>query len=126
MEHMNDTSAASLADLDAYVQAVEQVRTAAAAYYADGSSPLDDESFDRLMRGIERYEAEHPEEHVSTSPTAQVAAGALGPGQIAFSTPMLSLDNVFDAAELDQWGTGLEKRIGHPPLGFHPRTWHIR
>ncbi|MCX4703957.1 hypothetical protein OG252_49600 [Streptomyces sp. NBC_01352] len=46
------TPAAQIVDSAAYAQAVETVVKAAAAYYADGTSPMDDDTYDRLVRGI--------------------------------------------------------------------------
>ncbi|WP_323189407.1 NAD-dependent DNA ligase LigA [Kitasatospora sp. NBC_00240] len=116
---MTDAPAAVLTDYDTYLLAVEQARTAAAAYYGDGTSPMDDESYDRLTRGIAAYEASHPEGVSSDSPTDKVAAGALAGGDVTHSTPMLSLDNVFNLDELSRWGAGVDKRLGRPVRNYH-------
>ncbi|MGW2964512.1 hypothetical protein ACWDGI_39490 [Streptomyces sp. NPDC001220] len=55
------TPAAEIVDTAAYTQAVEEAVGAAAAYYAGGTSPLDDDAYDRLVRSIAAYEAGHPE-----------------------------------------------------------------
>ncbi|WP_436790891.1 NAD-dependent DNA ligase LigA [Yinghuangia sp. YIM S10712] len=116
---MDTAPAAVLADRAAYVEAVEQVRVAAAAYYGDGTSALDDDAFDRLMRGIALYEEAHPGDAVAESPTGQVAAGAVAGGDVVHTIPMLSLDNIFDHDGLLRWGTGLARRLGREPQGFH-------
>lgn len=108
-----------VADRAAYLEAVEQVRVAAAAYYGDGTSPLDDDAFDRLLRGIAAYEAAHPEDVVAQSPTRLVAAGAVADGDVVHTVPMLSLDNVFGRDDLERWGAGLARRLGGEPRGFH-------
>ncbi|MGW0662958.1 NAD-dependent DNA ligase LigA [Streptodolium elevatio] len=108
-----------VADRAAYLEAVEQVRAAAAAYYGDGTSALDDDAFDRLMRGIAAYEAAHPEDLVPQSPTGLVAAGAVPDGDVVHTVPMLSLDNVFGKEDLERWGAGLARRLGAEPRGFH-------
>ncbi|MCM2430951.1 NAD-dependent DNA ligase LigA [Streptomyces sp. RKAG337] len=109
----------ALYDHAAYLQAVEKAIDAAAAYYRDGTSALDDETFDQLMRDIADYEERHPEHRFADSPTGKVAAGALDGGEVRHATPMLGLNNVFDYDELTRWGQGLAKRIGCAPRGFH-------
>ncbi|WP_433438370.1 NAD-dependent DNA ligase LigA [Nonomuraea sp. CA-141351] len=102
-----------LADDTAYAEAVQLAVDSAAAYYADGTSTLDDDAYDRLVRGIQAYEEEHPESVLSSSPTGKVAAGA-AVGDVAHTVPMLSLDNVFGAEQLVDWAAGVERRLGRP------------
>ncbi|WP_457514481.1 NAD-dependent DNA ligase LigA [Streptomyces sp. TE33382] len=106
-------SAVVLADAAAYAAAVEQASQAAAAYYATGESPLDDDAYDRLARGIAAYEDAHPEEVLAASPTGRVAGGG-AVGDIPHTVPMLSLDNVFSAEQFVTWTASLERRIGRP------------
>ncbi|MEU6355285.1 NAD-dependent DNA ligase LigA [Streptomyces sp. NPDC047072] len=70
------TPTAQIVDAAAYAQAVQDAVTAAAAYYAGGASPLDDDAYDRLVRGIAAWEAEHPDEVLPDTPTGKVAGGA--------------------------------------------------
>ncbi|MGN9781019.1 NAD-dependent DNA ligase LigA [Nonomuraea sp. ZG12] len=102
-----------LPDHAAYVAAVQLAVDANAAYYGAGESSLDDDSYDRLFRGIQAYEAEHPDEVVPDSPTSKVAGGAVV-GDVPHTVPMLSLDNVFSAEALVKWVAGLERRLGRP------------
>ncbi|MEE1794503.1 NAD-dependent DNA ligase LigA [Streptomyces sp. BE308] len=106
-------SAVVLADASSYAAAVEQASQAAAAYYATGESPLDDDAYDRLARGIAAYEDAHPQEVLAASPTGKVAGGA-AVGDIPHTVPMLSLDNVFSAEQFATWTVSLERRIGRP------------
>ncbi|MGW2528773.1 NAD-dependent DNA ligase LigA [Streptomyces sp. NPDC001595] len=105
-------SAAQLPDAAAYVQAVEQAAAAAAAYYQGGTSPLDDDAYDRLARAIAAYEAEHPEQVLPDSPTGKVAGGAVE-GDVPHTVAMLSLDNVFSDEEFTAWAASLARRVGH-------------
>ncbi|MFF3290856.1 NAD-dependent DNA ligase LigA [Streptomyces sp. NPDC003023] len=105
--------AAVLADPAAYAGAVETATRAAAAYYGSGESALDDDAYDRLVRGIAAYEREHPEEISPASPTGKVAGGAVV-GDVPHTVPMLSLDNVFSAEQLVAWTASVERRIGRP------------
>ncbi|MEU9321383.1 NAD-dependent DNA ligase LigA [Streptomyces sp. NPDC048295] len=106
-------SAVVLADTAAYAAAVEEATKAAAAYYATGESTLDDDAYDRLVRGIAAYEQEHPQEVLDASPTGKVAGGA-AVGDVPHTVPMLSLDNVFSADQFVTWTASLERRIGRP------------
>ncbi|MEU9859970.1 NAD-dependent DNA ligase LigA [Streptomyces sp. NPDC047971] len=107
------TTTPVLADAAAYAQAVEDARQAAAAYYAGGTSPLDDDAYDRLGRAIAAWESAHPDQVRADSPTGKVAGGAVE-GDVPHSRPMLSLDNVFSAEQFTTWVASLERRIGRP------------
>ncbi|WP_328886010.1 NAD-dependent DNA ligase LigA [Streptomyces sp. NBC_00316] len=106
-------SAVVLADAAAYAAAVEEASAAAAAYYATGESTLDDDAYDRLVRGIAAYEETHPQDVLAASPTGKVAGGA-AVGDVPHTVPMLSLDNVFSAEQFATWTASLERRIGRP------------
>ncbi|GAA1083466.1 NAD-dependent DNA ligase LigA [Kitasatospora arboriphila] len=109
--------AAAPATHAAYADAVATAVQAAAAYYADGSTPLGDDEYDALLRSIEAWEQAHPGEALPDSPTGKVAGGA-ALGDVPHSVPMLSLDNVFSAEELTAWAAGLERRLGRPVDGW--------
>jgi DNA ligase (NAD+) len=113
MTATTDAPAAVLPDLDAYTQAVQQAVQAAAAYYCGGDSPLDDDAYDRLVRGIAAFEERHPDHVLPASPTGKVAGGAVT-GDVPHTAPMLSLDNVFAPEQLAAWAAGVERRIGRP------------
>ncbi|MEE1782641.1 NAD-dependent DNA ligase LigA [Streptomyces sp. SP17BM10] len=104
-------SPVALTSTDAYADAVATAVRAAAAYYADGGTPLGDDEYDALVRAIEAYELAHPDEVLPETPTGKVAGGA-AVGDVPHSVPMLSLDNVFSAGELESWAAGLERRLG--------------
>ncbi|MFD3944340.1 NAD-dependent DNA ligase LigA [Streptomyces sp. NPDC058579] len=109
METMTTTPV--LADAAAYARAVEDATHAAAAYYAGGTSPLDDDAYDHLARAIAAWEADHPGQARADSPTGKVAGGA-ATGDVPHTRPMLSLDNVFSAEQFTAWAASLERRIG--------------
>ncbi|WP_327593115.1 NAD-dependent DNA ligase LigA [Streptomyces chartreusis] len=106
------TPVAQIVDAAGYARAVEDVVKAAAAYYTDGTSPLDDDTYDRLMRGITAWEAEHPDQVLPDSPSGKVAGGAVE-GDVPHTVAMLSLDNVFSAEQFTAWTASLARRIGH-------------
>ncbi|WP_428956867.1 NAD-dependent DNA ligase LigA [Streptomyces sp. cg35] len=101
----------ALSDAAAYAQAVEEAKAAAAAYYEGGTSRLDDDAYDRLVRAIAAYETAHPDQVLSDSPSGKVAGGAVE-GDVPHTVPMLSLDNVFSDEEFATWAASLERRIG--------------
>ncbi|MFI6660630.1 NAD-dependent DNA ligase LigA [Streptomyces sp. NPDC050523] len=111
------TPVAQIVDAAAYAQAVEDAVKAAAAYYAGGSSPLDDDAYDRLVRGISAWEAAHPGQVLPDSPTGKVAGGAVV-GDVPHTVAMLSLDNVFSPEEFTAWAASLARRIGREAERF--------
>ncbi|WP_437024222.1 NAD-dependent DNA ligase LigA [Streptomyces sp. enrichment culture] len=111
------TSAALIVDASSYARAVDTAVDAAAAYYAGGTSPLDDDAYDRLVREIASWEAAHPGQVLPRSPTGKVAGGAAG-GDVPHTVPMLSLDNVFSAEELTAWTASLARRVGRDVTRF--------
>ncbi|MFD6909189.1 NAD-dependent DNA ligase LigA, partial [Streptomyces sp. NPDC060077] len=111
------TPAAVIVDAAAYAQAVEDAVRAAAAYYEGGTSALDDDTYDRLVRGIADWEAEHPDGILPDSPTGKVAGGAVE-GDVPHTVPMLSLDNVFSEEEFTAWTASLARRTGREATRF--------
>ncbi|MFF9476886.1 NAD-dependent DNA ligase LigA [Streptomyces roseolus] len=99
-----------------YADALDRLRAASGAYYAGGNSPLDDASYDALRLAVLAWEAAHPGE-APGSPTGLVADGAAPEGDVAHTTPLLSLDNVFGPEELVAWGASLQRRLGRPVEG---------
>ena len=107
------TPRADLASSADYATAVATAVSAAGDYYRDGSTPLGDDEYDALVRAIEAWEQQHPDDVHPDSPTGKVAGGA-AVGDVPHSVPMLSLDNVFNDDELNDFAAGLERRLGHP------------
>ncbi|MEU5635165.1 NAD-dependent DNA ligase LigA [Streptomyces rishiriensis] len=105
------TPVAVIADAVAYARAVEDAVKASAAYYESGTSALDDDSYDRLVRAVAAWEAEHPDEVLADSPTGKVAGGAVE-GDVPHTAAMLSLDNVFSPEEFTAWTASLARRLG--------------
>ncbi len=100
-----------------YEAALQLLRDASQTYYGDGDSALDDVSYDQLRRSVQAWEQEHPAEVSPDSPTGLVADGAAPVGDVAHTTRLLSLDNVFDAEGLVAWGVSVERRLGRSPKG---------
>jgi DNA ligase (NAD+) len=65
------------------------------------------------MRRLQEIEAEHPELVTADSPTQRVGAAKLETfREIRHAKPMLSLDNVFDDAELEAFDKRVRDRLG--------------
>jgi DNA ligase (NAD+) len=111
------TPVAEIMDSAAYAQAVEDAVKASAAYYGGGTSALDDDAYDRLVRGIAAWETDHPDQVLPDSPTGKVAGGAVV-GDVPHTVAMLSLDNVFSPEEFTAWTASLARRIGHEAQRF--------
>ncbi|MCV7191378.1 NAD-dependent DNA ligase LigA [Mycolicibacterium brumae] len=92
----------------------EEVREHQFRYYVRDSPIITDAEFDALLRRLQQLEDEHPELRTPDSPTQQVG----GAGFHTEFTPaqhlerMLSLDNVFNAEELEAWTNRLTNEIG--------------
>ncbi|MFE9680594.1 NAD-dependent DNA ligase LigA [Streptomyces sp. NPDC006285] len=106
------TPVAVIADAAAYAQAVEDAVKASAAYYTGGTSSMDDDTYDRLVRAVAAWETDHPDQVLPDSPTGKVAGGAVE-GDVPHTVAMLSLDNVFSPDEFTAWTASLTRRVGH-------------
>ncbi|MFG2899714.1 NAD-dependent DNA ligase LigA [Streptomyces zaomyceticus] len=100
-----------------YEAALQRLRQASQSYYGDGDSALDDTTYDRLRLAVLVWEEENPAEVSPDSPTGLVADGAAPAGEVAHTTRLLSLDNVFDAEGLVAWGASVQRRLGRAPEG---------
>ncbi|MCX5395218.1 hypothetical protein [Streptomyces sp. NBC_00094] len=112
---MSGTSEAS--GRAAYEAALDHLREASRTYYGAGYSLMDDVTYDRLRLEVKAWEERHPDAVGPGSPTDQVADGAAPTGDVAHTTRLLSLDNVFTPEELAAWGASLKRRLGHEPTG---------
>ncbi|MFE3560337.1 NAD-dependent DNA ligase LigA [Streptomyces sp. NPDC059193] len=112
-----DEALSVMSSRDEYEAALDRLREASLAYYGEGDSPLDDATYDRLRLAVLAWEQAHPDEVAQDSPTGLVGDGAAPVGDVAHTTRLLSLDNVFDPAGLLAWGASLRRRLGREPAG---------
>ena len=89
----HDDTRALIVDAAAYAQAVEDA-VKARPPITRAAPPLDDDAYDRLVRGIQATRPSTPTQVLPDSPTGKVAGGAVV-GDVPHTVPMLSLDNVF-------------------------------
>ncbi len=70
-------------------------------YYALDEPLISDAEYDRLFRELQELEARHPELVTPDSPTQRVGVAPLSQfAEVTHRTPMLSLNNAFDAEEV--------------------------
>ena len=82
-------------------------------YYVDDAPTVSDADYDALVRELRELEARHPALAAEDSPIRQVSgrrAETFSP--VVHSTPLLSLDNAFDEAELRAWHDRIARRLG--------------
>lgn len=112
------TRAEPFESITAYQSAIAEVRAAATTYYSGSELLMDDAAYDALLARVAATEATRPGWKAADSPTEAVAAGAGVVGDVEHSSPMLSLDNVFDEETLRRWGAKLERLLGRPAGGY--------
>jgi DNA ligase (NAD+) len=79
-------------------------------YYVLDEPAISDAEFDKLWKELLVLEAKHPQYKLPDSPTSDVGGGfATHFEQHDHIEKMMSLDNVFDADELDAWFDRIEK-----------------
>jgi DNA ligase (NAD+) len=82
-------------------------------YYVMAAPEVADAQYDALVRELQGIESEHPELITPDSPTQRVgetASALFAPAN--HSARLLSLDNAFDAAELEAWYARVVKGLG--------------
>jgi DNA ligase (NAD+) len=73
-------------------------------YYLRDAPVISDAEFDVLMRELIALEDDHPELRTPDSPTQKVGGAASATfAPVTHLVPLMSLDNVFSAPELDHW-----------------------
>lgn len=94
---------------DRYLELVELLNRASAAYYRDDSPFLSDADYDKQYRELIDIEREHPELKVPYSPSMRVGAGIRdGFSKVVHSEKMMSLDDAFEVSEVEAFFNRLE------------------
>jgi len=88
-------------------------------YYVLDAPELSDADFDRLMSGLKKLEAAHPELVTPDSPTQRVGGKPReGFVKVEHSRPMLSLDNAYNEEELRAWDTRVRELAGNDKIEY--------
>lgn len=89
-----------------------QINRANYLYYVKDAPEISDQSYDAMIRELQRIETAHPELVTPDSPTHRVGAPANGDfAKITHSVPMLSLDNAFNEDELRAFDSRCRKAL---------------
>ncbi len=81
-------------------------------YYVLDDPEIPDIEYDRLLRELQRLEAEYPELITPDSPTQRVGAEPLEAfAQVEHALPMLSLDNAFSETEMEDFDRRVRERL---------------
>jgi len=93
-----------------------QIRHHDALYYQHAAPEISDLDYDRLMRDLQDLERQHPEFDADDSPTRKVGGAPIaGFVTVEHRVPMLSIDNVYNEAELAEFGQRVSKLLEGRP-----------
>ena len=94
---------------------INEIRDHQFKYHVLDAPSLTDAAFDGLLLELKALEAKHPELREADSPTLGIGGGfATSFTQHDHIEKMMSLDNVFDLAELASWFDRVEKEVSKP------------
>ena len=86
-------------------------------YYVKNAPEISDQEFDTLMHELQALEANHPEWDDDASPTRRVGSDLSHEFvQVAHRTPMLSLDNTYNRAEVGAFYQRVSEALGGEPF----------
>jgi DNA ligase (NAD+) len=82
-------------------------------YYIQNQPEISDQNYDQLFAELKALEAQHPEIVTPDSPTQRVAGQPLGEfATVRHAVPMLSVDNTYNAEELEAFDERVRKQLG--------------
>ena len=87
-------------------------------YYIENQPEISDTEFDVLMKRLEALEAASDAPIPSDSPTQRVGGGAVLGTRIPHRNPMLSLNNSYDAQELQEFGERVQRLLEDAPAEY--------
>lgn len=88
-------------------------------YYVDAAPEISDREFDRLLAELVQLEETHPQLRTPDSPTQRVGGEPIdGFRTVTHRTPMLSIDNTYNEAELRDFDAGLRKLLENEPIHY--------
>ncbi|AHH20519.1 DNA ligase [Nocardia nova SH22a] len=112
-EARDAADAATADERTAWQQLAEQVREHQFRYYVRDAPIISDGEFDKLFQRLLAMEEAHPDLRTPDSPTQLVGGGfETGFTAVDHLERMLSLDNVFDEAEMRAWVSRVEAETG--------------
>ena len=104
---------------DEYLKLVDEIKKHDELYFQKHSPSISDFEYDQLVKKVESIETSHPEWITGASPTQEVGEKATkGFKQVAHTTPMLSLANSYNQADLEDFEKRVYKLLGKDSLSF--------
>lgn len=102
-----------MSDRDTLNTLLAKIAAANSAYHEHDAPEITDAAYDALRREAEAILAQHPDWREAAKALSQVGGKpASGFKKITHRTPMLSLDNVFDAAEFADFTARIRRFLG--------------
>ncbi len=116
-EKTEANSEASQSELSQLEERVAELRQAIIRhddlYYQLGTPEIPDADYDILVRELRILEEAHPELQTPDSPTQRIAGWASDLfTKVTHAVPMMSLDNAFTTAELNEWYQRILRQLG--------------
>jgi DNA ligase (NAD+) len=97
----------------------DEIRHHEYQYYVLDKPEISDAEYDALMRRLQKLEEAHPEVAAPDSPTLRVGGKPReGFQKVAHSSPMLSLDNALDEAELRAFDARVRDLLAGAPFRY--------
>jgi DNA ligase (NAD+) len=88
-------------------------------YYVEAQPEISDREFDRLLEELKQIEADHPELATPDSPTQRVGGQPIeGFATVRHREPMLSIDNTYNAVELQEFDRRVHKALPREPVTY--------
>jgi len=99
-----------------WLELVEQIEEARRQYYLLDSPTISDDEYDKAFRELEKLEEKYPELVTQDSPTQSVGGEASELFEpVEHKVRMMSLEDVFDDEELDDWANRVKKTTQELP-----------
>jgi DNA ligase (NAD+) len=88
-------------------------------YYVEARPQISDREYDQLMHELIDLEQRFPDLRTADSVSLKVGGEPIrGFVQVSHQIPMLSIDNIFQEQELDDWDQGLRKSLDRDSLEY--------
>ncbi len=89
-------------------------------YYVLDAPEIPDAEYDRLLRELQELEQRYPQSVTPDSPTQRVGAAPLEKfGEVRHELPMLSLNNAFSEAEVQEFDRRVRERLGVAEVQYY-------
>ncbi|WNM23683.1 NAD-dependent DNA ligase LigA [Demequina capsici] len=120
---MNDAIADATRARSRHVELVQQIEEHRARYYGDDAPTISDAEYDALERELRALEALHPELVEPDSPTQTVGSAGADTGftKVRHRERMMSLDNAFSLADVEEWLARVSKEAGDQRIVCEPK-----